>query len=1411
MSADRSRTRITIIGGIALVALVAGIVVWRSGDDGPPKGPKTNEMFDEDGNLVLAMPSLASDIEVKPNDDGSSEVTFSITYDVAHPGEADPPATVGADGTVTAPKPATPKPDMGAITVQVSESMGPGGPIRLSPMTKETQFDRKLTESATTNDYSFRLDPKTTEFLDGKGLSSTDDGTRAKALQYIDIDVEHLRDWKSEDGRYDWQQGRAYTAQDKPVKASDVITDDSTMTVTNATGDGVFGPTFEGSENALGKYDYDTWNNSLNATGSYATPISLSGQAIECIDQGDGSNPQGFSMLNGWDLEDELPPGILPPDASVTQQVNANDGLGTSSLDIANEATTATVQVLAAALGTTTPGLKSAISTTVLLAMGLTEFAAPIAIALGVPIKAILELIDGIYSAMTDSCASFANVVNLTAAEPQGAMTSVSWGDQTNGLDLTYDSATYKGSAVDNNVATVPSNGIVTTNMENGTAPYTLNPYLEQAAEVSCGDGTGSGSGGGCAGGSGNNQIFVRWTTQPMCPFSDVSDCVATEQQNAEQPQVSIPGTDLCGTDNELCTTIPAPNTDAQEASDADLAGAGYEVVFESNPDDAVSAIATNDAGEVWYGDDQGAIWSVDDFGNTTNVLTSELGAITGMAANGDDLLFTSGDSLFVWDTTEDIAATGALDVYATPGGEDIAHLQWDGNTTYYVATASELAAWTEGASDLDAIDVGSWGGSSSDIGSLTANGSYLFVGFEDGSIERCDLTDCGSSWEQIHEDWFASSVQAMTTVGNTLYAGLANGAVAQLDAGDGTTTMVQGALDQGGQVAGLTTAAGNVYIGGCLSNEDPVSGDWLGTEVFTGFDAQGFETFNPELMYDSCQNPSSTTSQLKGFSATDYAMVSGPATIDHGPLVYVGQSISTENYFYVLENTNPFTPNTCIQSAGGCPSAPARPAGPAPVTPAGSITALGQPVMNSSCSTSDTDGWWAAASAGSPITTSVGEQVTDGFQITPPVGPDGCTTTYAWNLNGTGTLPYGTWQANAYPAGTKGASQALGVAQAWGAGLPVTVNGDAVTTGAEANPPSDGLTNDPPTNGATSTRAELPSTGGQLQVDVGNGATTLVLEVSTEAGASAGSVSTVFTNDVLTSDGQTAPAPVPLWVKPAATTTTTSSTSAPAASSTTSTTSAGSTTTTSSPATTTTTRPVVCGLPVVRPTSASDAVWPLDDRSTTAADISGNGNDATIANAQAYDQAPGPLSGCPQDGGLAFDGSTTSVTAPDGVAIGPDGFTVLAFVNTSATNARSTILANDAPAKSGDGIALGLGTNQDGEIIGAQLQVGLSSGLLTVKGSVPDASFQAGDWALVAATYDATTGVATLWVGGNPIGTAQAAAGSTVGPGGQAMTLGVDPDGSAGWFSGQMADAAVLSEVLTPQQIHAVWAAHSS
>jgi len=333
---------------------------------------------------------------------------------------------------------------------------------------------------------------------------------------------------------------------------------------------------------------------------------------------------------------------------------------------------------------------------------------------------------------------------------------------------------------------------------------------------------------------------------------------------------------------------------------------------------------------------------------------------------------------------------------------------------------------------------------------------------------------------------------------------------------------------------------------------------------------------------------------------------------------------------------------------------------------------------------------------------------------------------------------------------------------------------------------------------------AAVPAAGAQLQIDVSDGVPLLVLQLTTPKDAGAGSTSVVFTNDVLTSDGQAAPAPVPLWVNPATTTTTTAAASTSSSTSTT----GGGTTTTTSAGTTTTTRPVVCGIPVGTPSSDADAVWPLDDRSTTAVDISGNGNDATIANASAYDQTPGPLSQCATDGGLVFDGSSTSVTAPDAVAVNDGDATVVAFVNAAAgPGGDATIIANDDPTTSNNGLALEIAANSDGALTGLRFQVGTSSGLAQAAVQ-PPTPLAAGQWHLLVGTYDASTGAVTLYADGQSVGTSTAPPGSTIDAGSEPVTLGVDPVSSSNWFDGQLADLAVLSETLTAQQVAAIWSA---
>ncbi|WCO65737.1 LamG domain-containing protein [Iamia majanohamensis] len=1355
---------------LPLVLVAAGVVVWSPWEGGDA-GPETNEVLDEDGDLAMPMPRLSEDVHVSDNDDGSLQVTFGIDYSVAHTGRARP-GSPDADA----------KPDMAQVTVMVTEHVAPSGPIRLTPTFRQAVDDRELTDDTTSSRYSVRIPPKIRDYLHDQGLGSSDADDREAALRHIDIDVQQLRDWKVVDGTYDWAQGRAWTGADV-VTESAAITDDSTITVTNATQLGIYGPDGTVAQDEHQVYDLGDWSRQAD-TDAYATDIALAGSPVECIDQGDGSNPQGFSMLNGWDVEDDLPPGTVPPGASVTQQVNADDGLGRTAPDVAQEYASSVVLSAAGWFGVSTPGVQSGIfqgAAVVSEAFG-EELGVALEMASGVPVTALLGLADSLYEAATDSCASFANVLSLTAAEPAGAMTSIGWGDQTDGLDLTYDSASAGGSPVTNNVQTVPSTGVAAAVLDGPGEPLAFRPSLEQAATVACGTG---------CGGSANNLIDVRWSTQPQCPFTPLSTCVPTADEVADQPEVTVPGTDLCGPDNALCPPVAAaPNADAQETSAADdLAGAGYEVVAQVQPDAPITALATTEDGRVWAGDADGDLSEITDFAALDTWSTAEAG-VTAMGALGNTVVWADEDGyVFGTDTT----ASTPLPEEVAELSQPVGHMAPDGDGLLYLAGTDRLWAYG-GDGDPDEVDV-DWP-DGVDVTSMTANDTYLFVGFEDGWITRCTLTDCAGTWTTVHDGGFGSDAQGLTTVGDAVYVGLANGAQAQVDATTGATLVYGEPVDEGGQIAGMATVGGNVYTGGCLGYQSPVSGDLLGVEVLTALSEVDGETvprYDPESTYDTCQNPTETTTKYKGFDPDQYAMLATPPGDGHPALVVVALTIGSGSFLYVLENALPTTDALCLGD-DGCPSpGPAAPPPSPPPAPSGSLEGIGAPSVASTCTPSDLDGTYVAASSDAPLSTAAGESVTAGFEVTAPTGPDGCSTIYAWDLDHLGTFPYGTWQANAYPAASTPGAQDISVGSTWDRPLPTTVGGTAV---AEPGAGSDGPTPTPVT---------VASGGSQLQVDLtadgdadASGAEALVLRVDTAAGADPAAL--VVAHDTLTGAGQDVPAPTPLFVAPAPPpTTTTTTTTAPSTSTSTTT---STTTTTTSPSTTTTTQPPACSLPDLDLAAKAAALWPLDDRSSTAADASGHGNTATITSAAAYDQTPGPLAGCPGNGGLQLDGSSTHVTAPSSVDPATTGsaLTVAAFVKlaSDATGA-PRVIANDRTDSTGTGFELTLGTS-GGAVSSGAFTVGLPGGAVTAPWT---AALSDGGWHLLVGTYDGAT--VTAYVDGQPVGSAPGTGAITAGS--EPVTLGWDPVQSSDALGGWMADAAVVPTALSAAQVASIWA----
>jgi hypothetical protein len=1282
----------------------------------------TNSIVDADGNLAMPMPRLAGAFELTPQDDGSTLVQFGVDLGVYNT-------------TSDAVSPAA-KPDAAVVHVNVSETMTPAGPLRLAPLWSDLQLDQNLDETQLTRSYSFRLPPATTQFLNSVGLDSADPTQHQQALQHIDVAVQHIRDFKVVDGDWDWQQGRAWTAADQPVQES--ITNYSTVSVTNNTGAGLYHISDpEANPNA-------TEDPSLiESTSDFGTNISLSGQPVQCISQGDGSDPQGFSLLNGWDIEDNLPPGILPPGATITEQVNVDDSVGNAGLGIAEDATEVALDVGLTALGVTTPGVESAVTTTAMLAMGVSELSTAATIATGVPIAAILELGTVLYEEIENSCANYANVFNLTAADPSGSSASYSWGDQTNGLWQVYDSSSSEGTPVTNNVALSQSTGIVSFIDPATDLPTTVNPWLTQVPTVACGAGCSSGT---------NNMIDVGWSVSNPCPQTDLSDCLPTTSELSTVPEITVPGTDLCGPSNSLCPPLAAPvpsMSETGELGDEIEDEPAYAVMKQVTPPTPINAIAVTESGIPYAGGPDGNLYRVTNTGTFTNVGDPGTGDILSMVAVDETVYYgTDLDDLVQYED-------GDFSTIGSVSGEVTKMVQAGG--ALYLGTDDDQL-WFYGfgndgpnqvVADFSTVD-GDAGGQT--IASLAVNDSSLFVGFGNGVILQCALTDCPQSWSQVHDDGFNASANALTTVGDTLYVGLSTGAIAQIDlANSNVVVMMQDSGTDDNTIAGLTVVNSNVYVGGCLSTIDPSTTDLLGVAVLFGTnsdDEPGFPSgeFNPTSDTNTCDNWNSTDSNYKGFDTSQYAIASSSteSTPDDPAVIYQAFTIDSGSFFYILENLQPYDAASGLCVGGDCPAPPPEPAvPPGPPAPVGTVSAIGAPQVESTCDLTDayTDGassnYSEAASPGLATIQPNSTITSDGFQLRAPSSADGpCTTTFAWNMNNVGSYPYSTWSGNAYldADDTPGAQLSLDVNGADGQDIAYTANG-VVPAGA----------------------ANVGPGGVQLVVPL-DGVDALVFTMVTPAGTAPAVID--ISNDSLTQVGQ-APPPSAALVAP------------------------------SEP----------CTYPRAALASNATVLYKLNDTTAVAEDASGHGNDGTITDPEALNVQPGPNTVCPGDGALQLDGTSTQVTAPYGVSDGTTGeaITVVSWMKVSETPAGNPrIIANDHTDDTNKGFQLII--QSDGN--------GVTSGFFDLATSGGTASAQwtqsltVGDWYQYVGTYDGTT--VTAYLNGQPVASAQ-----TSGPiiaGDHPVSIGYDPAYEGDYFPGFLADAAVVPLALSAVQVQSLW-----
>ncbi|HEX4219525.1 MAG TPA: LamG domain-containing protein [Acidimicrobiales bacterium] len=1349
------------------------------------------------------MPALAHDPAITNNANGTATVRFSINYAVAN-------AHSGPDVRA----------DEAIIHFSVASSLLSSGPSSLSPEFSKTFVDAQLNSPSVTHAYSAVFPPSVVQFLQSKGIASSNGATKTSAMRLVGIDVQQMRDYRHVDGSYDWQEGGFWTAADHPL--STAISKQSTVTVENNTGGGVYN---------VGS-NPDEAPTQASTTSMYGTPISLSGQAVECVDQGGdtGSDPAGFSLLNGWDIQDGLPAGVLPVGDMVTENVIADDSLSPATEGMAQNASAAAIDTGLSAMGYTTPGVESA-ATAALSALGVASDL--FTIASGVPIGAILGLVEAVLQ-IKNSCADFANVFNLTAAEPSGSSASVSWADQNSGFSEDYQNlyglANNAATPVVNNVQLTPSTGTIQLTPSTNKA----HPFLAQVATLSCGAAN-TNTGNQCkSGGSANNFVEIDWSMLNPCPnvpgYND--DCAV---QPSTLPQVTVPGTDLCGTNNDLCPINAPPNGTSGQPVDLEqpVNSAGkappYAVIGSVNPSTRINALAT--VGQVAYGGGQnGTLYRFspavttenDDIDTTTstNFVSVWPGAgspIDAAAAVGNTVYFglQNGD-VDALNTTSSAVTTiydaGSTSIYPTfmtaiPGGKYVYVGFSNGAVGAIITSTSSFNPNLEPGGSSP-----SWASGATSINAMASNSTDLFIGFAGGFVYDCNTDSCynntGNSWAQI-DNGLGANVNALTTSGNALYIGLNNGAFIQQNTVTGVSTTVYDGSpgndptknnNNPDSIAGMTTVGGNIYFGGCLGIVDPNTGNFVGVSTYNGNDG-GY--FDPG--YNGCQNPTDTNnSYYTGFDAVSnqYALVaSSPSSSDSSPVVYVSSSIGSGNVVQALENFLPSTTSTC-SSAGGCsgstmPTAPTTQVAcshavvPYTVPPGtASLTVQASGAQGGVGSNSGGGG------GGSITATIVPTQATYFIKV-------GCQQDTGTTSSPIGGWPNGGWSDSA--SGEGGGSTSLEtsgsnfspVVIAGGGGGPANNNGG----GSGGQTGADGV-GECPGSGATqsaggaagqgaksSGHAGVSGQGGGAGDALGNfgggggggyygGGGGCASDSGSNNGADgsggggsswaeSSATGVTYASGTQTGDGQLVITATPGPPSPPP--------GAPTAS--------------------------ACTFANSSLATKASALYLLNGETSTAQDVSGHGNNATITNPEAYNQTPGPIAGCPTDGSLQLSG-TTYATAPSGLNSATTGnaLTVVSWFKLSQTpQDNPRIVANDHTDESGQGFELELNSGSGS----GYFVVGTSGGFGTAAWQM---SLKSGLWYQYVGTYNGST--VTAYINGKQV--AQGSTSGNVKAGSDNVALGYDPAYNGDYFPGNLADVAIIPNALSATQVGNLWSAGS-
>ena len=236
--------------------------------------------------------------------------------------------------------------DRALVTLNVARRLFTTGPDPANPIFRKIET-HLLRQRRAAHTYITLLPRRVAAVLSARGAFSADPKRAERARRLVWADIEQDRDYQRVDGRYDWREGRAANAADKPDRRPQLsrsrahgaseesrcksATPCGTLTVQNQTSAGVYCP---GCDWSSGAGNPGSAGATANQTG---VPIVVGGSAIQCFESGSAeSNPTGFANTDSSGNPQGYAPGSVSSDASdpngfassgtaVTEPVQAND------------------------------------------------------------------------------------------------------------------------------------------------------------------------------------------------------------------------------------------------------------------------------------------------------------------------------------------------------------------------------------------------------------------------------------------------------------------------------------------------------------------------------------------------------------------------------------------------------------------------------------------------------------------------------------------------------------------------------------------------------------------------------------------------------------------------------------------------------------------------------------------------------------------------------------------------------------------------------------------------------------------------------------------------------------------------------------------------------------------------------